>query len=265
MSFSVKKKNGVLILTDHGGWETRNPSTMWTVKEADKKFNWKDFKEITICTKDYENSIYDYTYSKRNSFERLVPDFNFYAWPEVGINDYEEYVHQIDLAGLKPFTIDKVGWIGNMTHPKRRQLIEIGRENPDCCDFFSMTWFGSGEIKLNSTKYISTPDLVETYSMLIDVEGAGYSGRLKHLLWSNRPLLIVKRPHNEYFFEYLQPWVHFIPVAEDLSDLVTQIHWCKNNYSTALDIAKNARWFCNHFLTRDACYNQWNKIICDIK
>ena len=54
MSFTVSKINGLLIFNDNGCYETRNPSTIWCIKEADKIYNWNDFNEIKIFTEDYE-------------------------------------------------------------------------------------------------------------------------------------------------------------------------------------------------------------------
>jgi len=140
-------------------------------------------------------------------------------------------------------------------------MLEISEKNKDLFDFFSMKWIKTNGQLLNSTVYISTPDLVKKYSILIDIEGNGYSGRLKHLLWSHRPVLIVDRPHKEYFFEFLQEWTHYIPVKRDLSDLVEKAKWCIENYDKAKQIAENAYEFSKKYLTRDACYEQWNKII----
>ena len=72
----------------------------------------------------------------------------------------------------------------------RQKLLEIGDNNKELFDILDMHWIHSGNTKLNSSRYISTPELVEKYSILIDIEGNGYSGRLKHLLWSHRPLLL---------------------------------------------------------------------------
>ena len=54
MSFCVSKMNGKLIFNDLGGYETRNPSTIWCIQKADEKYNWKDFNEIRIHTGDYD-------------------------------------------------------------------------------------------------------------------------------------------------------------------------------------------------------------------
>lgn len=262
MAFIISKLNGNLIFKDLGGYETRNPSTFWCIQKADEKYNWNDFNEIKIHTGDYENNNNDYTYSKQNSYNNLVPDFNFHSWPQVGINDYENFIKEIDNAGLNSYNINKVGWIGCInTSNMRKKLLEIGNNNKELFDIFDMSWIYSGNTMLNATKYISIPELVKKYSILIDIEGNGYSGRLKHLLWSHRPLLLVDRPHKEFFFEYLKEWEHYIPVKRDLSDLIEKTKWCIDNYSKALKIAENAYQFSKLYLTRDACYKKWNDII----
>ena len=263
MPFCVSKINRNLIFKDLGGYETRNPSTFWCIQKADEKYNWNDFNEIIIHTDDYENNNDDLTYSKKDNYNNLVPDFNFHSWPQVGINDYEKFVKEIDNAGLKNYEINKVGWIGNTnTNIMRKKLLKIGDNNKELFDILDMYWMHSRNIQLNSSKYISTPDLVQKYSILIDIEGNGYSGRLKHLLWSHRPLLLVDRPHKEFFFEFLKEWEHYIPVKRDLSDLIEKTKWCLNNYDKALIIAENAFQFSKLYLTRDACYDKWNNIIC---
>ena len=100
MSFIVSKSNGTLKFQDLGGYETRNPSTIWCIQEADKIYKWNDFEEIKISTKDSEANNDEYTYSKQHNYTNVVPDFNFHAWPQVGINDYAEFIKLIDAAGL---------------------------------------------------------------------------------------------------------------------------------------------------------------------
>jgi hypothetical protein len=262
MSFAFSKINGKLNFTDFGGYQSRNYSTYWCIQKTDELYNFNDFNEIKIYTEDYERNSNDYTYSKQNSYSNLVPDFNFHSWPQAGINDYENFVKEIDDAGLKNYEIHKVGWIGNVnTNFRRNRMLEIGNNNKESFDIFSMDWIHTNNIMLNSTKYISTPDLVKKYSILIDIEGNGYSGRLKHLLWSHRPLLLVDRPHKEFFFEHLKPWEHYIPVERDLGDLIEKTKWCFDNYEKAQQIAENAYKFSKLHLTRNACYDKWYNII----
>jgi hypothetical protein len=264
MSFSFVKANGQLQFTDFGGYETRNPSTIWCIQEADKRYLWPDFSEIRIFTGDFEADSSNYTYSKQSGYNRLIPDFNFHSWPQVGIDDYENFVKDIDSAGTNAPLLQKVGWIGNTnTNHMRKRLFEIGCQKPHLFDIFDCGnwWINPDRVQLNSHKYISTPELVRQYGILIDIEGNGYSGRLKHLLWSHRPLLLVDRPHKEYFFEYLREWEHYIPVNRDLSDLTEKTTWCIQNYDAAQRIAENAYQFSKRYLSREACYEKWNDIV----
>lgn len=269
--FVVRKEKGVLIHYEIGGYESRNESTLWCLKQADARYQWPDFNQIVIHTTDYEHPpsqyTYDeneYTYSKKHSLDRLVPDFNFHGWAQVGINDYEEFVKQIDEAGTKSYEVNKVGWIGNTnTHKARGALFAFGKQYPHLCDIMDSGnwWVNPDDIKLNSKQYMSTPELVAKYAIVLDIEGNGYSGRLKHLLWSHRPLLLVDRSHQEYFFKHLHEWEHYIPVKRDLSDLHEKIKWCMDHYPKACAIAEQAYQFSKKHLTREACYQQWNKII----
>ena len=261
MSFTVKKENGKLIFNDDGGYETRNPATIWCIKEADKIYKWNDFKQLTIHTDDQEINDDCYSYSKQSSYNKLVPDFHFCNWPEVGIIDYNETIKSIHLSGLNQPEINKVGWIGCFTNSTRRRLFEIGNLNKDLFEIHHMDWIRNNPKLLKGTQYISTPDLVKKYSILIDAGAGGYSGRVKHLLWSHRPLLLVDRTHKEYFYEYLIEWEHYIPVKSDLSDLIEKTQWCLTNYESAKTIAENAYNFSKKYLTREACYEQWNKIL----
>jgi len=234
---------------------------MWCIQEADNIYQWKDFDTIKINTNDVGND--DYSYSN-HSYGKIVPDFNFHAWPQVGIHDYEIVTKEIDVSGLNPFEINKVGWIGNIhTNHMRSILLQIGQQNTALLDIVNCDgwWPSSNSVVFHTNNYISIPDLVKKYSLLIDIEGCGYSGRLKHLLWSHRPVLLVDRPHKEFFFEYLKEWVHYIPVKRDLSDLIEKTKWCMEHYEEALKIAENAYQFSKLHLTRESCYKQWNLIV----
>jgi hypothetical protein len=263
MQFIFRKSNGSLVFNDIGGYQTRNLSTIWCIQQADAIYKWKDFGEITIYTSDIEYDTSRYSYSNPMSLENLVPDFNFHAWPQAGIDDYVQLVKDIDNRGRLPYNINKVGWIGNITTSSIRSAAHsIGKENSNLFNIIDCgNWRDVGNTKLECNNYISTPDLVEAHSILIDIEGFGYSGRTKHLLWSHRPLLLVDRSSKEYFYKYMKEWEHYIPVKRDLSDLVEKTQWCMANYDKAKEIAENGYEFAKKYLTREAAYNRWNEII----
>jgi len=251
--FFVSKRNGVLGFRGLKGWQSRKPSTAASILVADSMYEWPDFPEMRISMEDYEDDNDEYTFSKRHSTRRTVPDFIFDAWPESRILDYDVVVSAMQDNGSAPATYHRVGWIGNTsTHPSRVELLAF--HDGDVFDLFDLNWD-------TPTDYISLPDLTKRYSVLLDIEGHGYSGRLKLLFWSQRPVLMVERPHQEFFFEHLKPWVHYVPVKSDLSDLKEKAKWCLTNYDEAQGIAQNALDFARTHLTRDACYARWDALI----
>ena len=47
----------------------------------------------------------------------------------------------------------------------------------------------------------------------------------------------------QWYYEDLEAWTHFVPVAADLSDLADKIRWCQANDDACRTIAANARIF----------------------
>lgn len=48
---------------------------------------------------------------------------------------------------------------------------------------------------------------------------------------------------NEYFRDWLKPYVHYIPVEVDLSDLESKVQWALDHDAEAKQIAMNGRRF----------------------
>ncbi|KAJ8073632.1 hypothetical protein PM082_011910 [Marasmius tenuissimus] len=62
------------------------------------------------------------------------------------------------------------------------------------------------------------PKEAGNYKYVIDVDGNGWSGRFKRLMTSNA-LVFKSTIFPEWYSDRVQPWVHFVPVQVDLSDL----------------------------------------------
>lgn len=82
---------------------------------------------------------------------------------------------------------------------------------------------------------------------------------------------LIFKPESKYFehfYKDLQPFVHYIPVQSDLSDLVEKIQWAQKNDDKAEQIAKNGQKFANEKISpiNIFCYhahvlNEFSKII----
>ncbi|KAG2151174.1 glycosyl transferase family 90-domain-containing protein [Suillus bovinus] len=56
------------------------------------------------------------------------------------------------------------------------------------------------------------------YKYVFDIDGHGWSGRFKRLITSNA-LVFKTTIYPEWFMDRIAPWVHYVPVQIDLSDL----------------------------------------------
>jgi Glycosyl transferase family 90 len=194
-----------------------------------------------------------------------VPDFIFDGWPEVGIDDYEEACATVAAAAADEPETPRLGWIGNCdTHPSRRLLTNIGEEHPDLFDFHHVTWVQKpSQTRLSSAanNHLSLAEQVRRWSLLLDVEGRGYSARLKLLLHSGRPVLIQERPWREWFWGELRPMEHFIPVRRDLSDLVERVRWAREHPDAAARIGAAGQAFARTRLRRADAVREWARTL----
>ncbi|CAH7674288.1 glycosyl transferase family 90-domain-containing protein [Phakopsora pachyrhizi] len=67
-------------------------------------------------------------------------------------------------------------------------------------------------------KELQTSNQTSSYKYVIDVDGNGWSGRF-HKLMSTKSAILKSTIFPEWYFDRIQPWVHYIPVRVDYQDL----------------------------------------------
>lgn len=190
-----------------------------------------------------------YAYCKRSGAKNIttIPDYYFINWKEYGIYDYEKMRKEMIAASQKKPEQDKLFWIGNIKNSVlREKLWQLGKSDPRI-EFVASNMTG-GEYR----NYVSMIDQTK-YKYLLDVEGIAWSSRRKLLLFSGRPLFIVEDDWEEFFSRDLEPFIHYIPVKRDLSDLIKQLDWAESHEDEAQEIAKRAMDYAvNHLKRSDA-------------
>lgn len=156
-----------------------------------------------------------------------IPDYLYDSWPEVGIRSWDETIAKCEKAGSEGWIDNRCFWIGNTaTHPTRAILCELGAQYPQYIAATSMHWNeekrGKKREKLKSDKFVSLEDHTK-YKYLVDVQGNGWSTRLKILLHMHRVVFIASRNPQNFFFPYLKDMENCVFVKEDMSDLVDKI------------------------------------------
>lgn len=150
---------------------------------------------------------------------------------------------------------DKANW---KTFP-RGALVNLSNQYPDLIDakftgFYCYTpdymkdfFYKKGVVG----NFLSRRDQINyKYQVSPDGNVCTYPG-LQWRLYSGCLLFKPKSNHLQWFENGLQPYVHYIPVNNDFSDLVDKINWAKNNDEEAELIAQNARKFAQTFITYD--------------
>ena len=102
---------------------------------------------------------------------------------------------------------------------------------------------------------------ISNYKYVISIEGNIAQFRLTLELAYNSVILLVKSDFYIWYQPLLKPWVHYVPVKADLSDLMDKIEWCKKHDSKCKEIASNARMFYKTYINRDSVYDYMECLI----
>ena len=80
-----------------------------------------------------------------------------------------------------------------------------------------------------------------------DRNSNAWSGLFEKLL-SGSVVLKVASPYNfrQWYYDELIPWVNFVPIDSDMSDLVEKIHWLHKNDDEARIIGENGARLANN-------------------
>lgn len=252
-----------LVFRDFGGYETRNPATMRMIREA-----WETYirnpqplakvRHITLTTGDQYKADMDFSYGvpSKDLVAKSVPSFVFEDWPEIGIPSYQAVFDAMVEAGSRPPTNPRVFWIGALTNPFRKTACEIARQYPDVMDFRLMQWNRSNPktLSTNTPTYVSLVDHC-AYRVLIDLGAGGFSGRLPLLFASGRPVILLDRPVESWFYWEMTPWEHYIPCTEET--LVERVLWTVEHPEEAEEIGRRGQAYAREHLTHAMAVRRW--------
>jgi hypothetical protein len=190
----------------------------------------------------------------------LIPDYDALSgnYQVLGDHDITRYlvpwdkkINQLIWRGgtsQRPLT----GRIGIMnttnTHLFSRVILcELSQKYPQLIDA-KFTLYAQGAqdvpyVKQFRGKYLSFEEQLNyKYHVWIDGNSCAYSNSGWKLFTSS----LVFKPHSnsiQWYYPDLQPFVHYVPVKADLSDLLEKLAWVQQHDEIARGIAQNARFF----------------------
>jgi hypothetical protein len=92
------------------------------------------------------------------------------------------------------------------------------------------------------------------FKYLVSVDGVTVAWRGRALLQAGGTLLLQNSAMGEHFYDDMIPWTHYVPIKQDLSDLVSTVEWLEAHPARAEEIAAAGFRFAQEKLTQDATY-----------
>jgi hypothetical protein len=91
-----------------------------------------------------------------------------------------------------------------------------------------------------------------TYKYLLAIEGNDVSSGLKWMLMSNSVVFMAEPTWESWAMEdWLEPWIHYIPLNKNHSDLLEKLQWAKDHDEQAKMIAQRATLFLHDLMDTD--------------
>ena len=174
--------------------------------------------------------------------DKVVPIPDYRCCIDESKYPFDETPQKCKDAAAEKWNDKRIGWRGTIaSSDERRWLQIIAEDNPD------KLFIGDYSYD-NRDKYVPMTDLVK-YKYTLDIRGYGWTDRVKILMQLGRPLFLVERPFREWYFDDLVPMEHFVPVKEDMSDLIEKYDYLESHPEVYDRIVENANEFVKeHFL-----------------
>lgn len=130
----------------------------------------------------------------------------------------------------------------------RHKNIDVGYTNIDPLKAHTSVIY-QREVERNGlASYMSIEEHLRS-KFLLCLEGNDVASGLKWMMYSNSCVIMPKpRVSSWACEELLQPFVHYIPVRHDLSDILEVYSWCIGNPTSCKSVAANGKRFIEQFL-----------------
>jgi len=104
-----------------------------------------------------------------------------------------------------------------------------------------------------------------SYKYIINIDGHVSAFRLSIELGIGSVVLLVESPWKLWYSDLLVAYKHYVPVKSDLSDLLKQIKWCRDNDDKCKEIVANSTKFFNTYIQEDGILDYLQKTLVDMK
>lgn len=116
------------------------------------------------------------------------------------------------------------------------------------------------DLKFQKSNFMTLEQKAQ-YKYILNLDGHVSAFRLGHEFSLGSVLLIPKSKYYLWFSHLLKPWIHYVPIEENLSNLIEQINWCISNDDECKKIASNGLFFYNKYLLKNGLFDYMQNIL----
>lgn len=153
---------------------------------------------------------------------------------------------------------------GSRTSDERDPLVLLSRDQPELVD--AQYTKNQGWRSEKDTLYMKPAKEVPLeehcqYKYLFNFRGVAASFRFKHLFLCNSLVFHVGEEWIEFFYSEMKPWVHYIPVSTDLTEVQDLIEFAKSNDEIVREITERGRIFVKKHLRMADVQDYWFRLL----
>lgn len=176
-------------------------------------------------------------------------------------NMSEGYINDLisDDSGYDTSKIGSFGFLAGETKPQRIKFIEVCKETPDYFEYIETKKYNPKDQKM-----LSFLDIKKKFKYLIDLQGHSYSTKIYSFMHSKRVMFLPDIPKYFPFEERIMPYVHYIPVKADLSNLLDQYNYIESKPAMQADILNNCLDLINNMLSQDKLVDNFKSKLLNI-
>lgn len=119
------------------------------------------------------------------------------------------------------------------------------------------------DIKLEKANFMTLIEKAR-HKYILNLDGHVAAFRLGHEFSLGSVILIPESKYYLWFSYLLKPFEHYIPIKEDLSDLIEKIKWCNENDAKCKQIVKNSLEFFEKYLSKNGIYDYVQQLMYQI-
>jgi hypothetical protein len=173
-----------------------------------------------------------------------VPDIHFIRNSN---RDYQENYNQIDVNFITWEDKNNIFvWRGNINNGTKYNFYHPSNKSVNQRQYFVNLIDSFPKLKKYvdaNENFLSISDQIKS-KFLIDIDG--FANTWDSLCWKlYSGSLVIKNESiwKQWYYDELKPWIHYVPVNNDFSNLLQIIQWCQLNDNICREIALNARNF----------------------